>query len=90
MAVISPGMDDISRRGIDLYERSIKHLVDMPENRGRVIVIDTLSGDFEIDEDHLAAAKRAKMRNPDAVLFATRIGFPALGRIGGRFGTPRT
>ena len=86
MAANTTDTTSIAQRGYELYERTIKVLVDTPENRGKVIVIDVDSGDYEIDPDHLAAASRAKSRNPNAELFATRIGFPALGRIGGRFG----
>ena len=86
MAANATDTTTIAQRGYELYERTIKHLVDIPENRGKVIVIDVDSGDYEIDPDHLTAATRAKSRNPNAELFATRIGFPALGRLGGHYG----
>jgi hypothetical protein len=76
--------EEVARRGRELYETSIREKVEAG-NQGKVIVIDIESGDYEIDPDHLTAAERALAKNPDAVLYATRVGFRALGRIGGPF-----
>ncbi len=83
-------LEEIGRRGEELYESSIRELVDTPPNKGRVIVIDIDSGEYEIDTDHLAAVNRARARNPNALLYATRVGYPALGRIGRWPGAART
>ena len=79
--------DEVIRRGRDLYEREIRSQVE-PDHRGEIVVIEVESGDYEVDHDHLTAARRARAKHPDGVLFATRVGFPALARIGGR-GTTR-
>ncbi len=75
--------DEIAERGKAIYERRIRPQR-QEEHDGKILVIDVESGDYEIDQDHLAAVKRAREKRPDAVLFAMRIGFPALARIGGR------
>ncbi len=80
--------DEIARRGKDLYEREIRSRVEK-DHFGEVVVIDVETGDYEIDPDHLTAAKRARAKHPDAALFALRVGFPALARIGGRATTRR-
>jgi hypothetical protein len=74
--------EEIARRGQALYEREIRARVE-PGNRGKILVIDIETGEYELDEDHLAALRRARARNADAELYALRIGYPALGRIGG-------
>lgn len=81
--------EEVARRGKDLYEREIRPKVER-DHHGEVVVIDVESGDYEVDRDHLTAARRARSRHPDAPLFATRIGFSALARIGGRMTTRRT
>jgi hypothetical protein len=76
--------EEIARRGEALYEQGIRQRVE-EGNQGKVLMIDINTGDYEIDNDHLAAVRRARARNADALLYALRIGYPALGRIGGRF-----
>jgi hypothetical protein len=75
--------EEIARRGEEIYEREIRARVE-PDHRGKVVVIDIESGDYELDDDHLAAVRRARARNANAELYALRVGYPALGRIGGR------
>lgn len=81
--------EEIVQRGKTLYEREFRSKVE-GGNKGKVLVIDIETGDYEIDEDHLAAAERALARRPDAPLFAMRIGYPSLGRIGARFSAGRS
>jgi hypothetical protein len=73
--------EEIVRRGKALYESAIRPNVE-GGNRGRYLVLDIETGDYEIDDDQLAAAERAQAKRPDAPLFAVRIGYPTLGRIG--------
>ena len=76
--------EEIARRGEALYEREIRPQVEA-DNRGKILVVDIETGEYEIDADHLTAVRRARVKNPDAVLYALRIGYPALARIGGQF-----
>lgn len=75
--------DEISRRGLRLYEDRIRATVE-PTRFGDYLVIDIQSGDYEVDADHLAASDRMMTRRPQGVLFALRIGQESLGRIGVR------
>lgn len=75
--------DEIVRRGKALYEREIRAGIEQ-DHYGEFVVIDTETGRYEMDRDHLTAAKRARAKFPAAPLFAVRVGFPALARIGGR------
>lgn len=75
--------DEIARRGKEVYERQIRSKVER-DHYGQFVVIDVDTGQYEVDPDHLTAAKRARAKHPGAALFALRVGFPALARIGGR------
>ena len=74
-------VDEIAERGRALYESRIRSEVE-PDNRGKILVLDIESGEYEIDSDHLAAGKRLLERHPDAPLYSLRVGYPALSRIG--------
>lgn len=77
--------EEIARRGREVYEREVRHEVE-PEHRGRFLVLDVESGDYEIADDDLDASERILERRPDALLYGLRIGEGAAYRIGGRFG----
>ena len=44
---------------------------------GRMVVIDVNTGDYEIADDDLIATTRLIERNPNAVTWAERVGYPA-------------
>jgi hypothetical protein len=73
--------EEVARRAKQIYEERIRAQVETG-NKGKVLVIDIETGEYELDQDHLVAAKRALARHPGAALFALRIGYPAMGRIG--------
>jgi hypothetical protein len=81
--------EEIVRRGEELYEQQIRGQIDEERNKGKALVIDIETGDYEIDEDGLAAARRAQARHPDAALYAMRIGYPAYAKIGGGWGAAK-
>ena len=66
-----------------IYTQRLKATVETPENIGKIISIDTLSGEYEIDADHLTAARRLRDRLPNAESFGLRIGYKAVYAIGG-------
>jgi hypothetical protein len=76
-------LEEIGRRGQELYERAIRPLVETKENVGKQIVIDIETGDYEIDEDGLAASRRLLAKHPGAALFGARIGYNAVYTLGG-------
>jgi hypothetical protein len=75
--------EEIGRRGQALYDRDIRRLVETPANIGKQIVIDVESGDYEIDDDGLAASRRLMTRRPGAALYGLRIGYNAVYALGG-------
>jgi hypothetical protein len=84
MSSLRPSAREIVERGRAIYEDRIRRLVER-EHTGKFLVLDIVTGEYEIDADHLAASDRAAMKHPDGLLYATRIGFDAVGRIGARW-----
>ncbi|TCJ20701.1 hypothetical protein E0L93_00265 [Rubrobacter taiwanensis] len=77
--------EEIARRGRELYEREIREKVES-EHPGKFLVVDITTGEYEIDEEDLAASDRLLARNPDAVLYGLRIGQRVAYRIGASVG----
>ena len=61
-----------------------------PRHGEKFLILEIETGEYEIDADELAAADRARAKNPDAVLYIVRIGHPAAYRIGTSFARPRS
>lgn len=74
---------EIVEREKALYDGEIRDRVEA-EDRGRFLVINVETGEFVLDDDPLAASDRAAAQYPGAPLYAIRVGYPAVGRIGGR------
>ena len=74
--------EEIAQRGKEWYEREIRSKVE-EGNKGKILLIDVETGDYEIDDDHLQATRRALAKHPGAALYSLRIGYPSLGKIGG-------
>ncbi|MGH9854689.1 MAG: hypothetical protein ACREBD_33065 [Blastocatellia bacterium] len=76
--------EEVEARGEAIYEERIQEHVEA-ENKGKFLVIDIETGDYEIDADDLKATMRALAKRPAAVLYGLRIGYPSAYRLGGRF-----
>lgn len=83
MTNASPPTGEIAERGTRIYEERLRDILE-PKDNGKYVVIDVETGDYELDEDHLAASDRAAAKRPGAPLYATRVGSRSLGRVGGR------
>lgn len=75
--------EEIAQRGEQLYEQSLRGKVETPENIGKIISIDIETGDYEIDDDPLAAGRRLQAKHPDAAIYGKRIGYNAVFALGG-------
>lgn len=69
-------LGQVSALAESIYQE-LRSEVETPENVGKMMVIDTQGGDFEIDPQHIPAWKRLKQRQPEGDFFAIRIGFKA-------------
>ena len=68
------------RRGQAIYDAQIRHLIG-PADEDKYVLVDILTGDYEID--HRAAPARIKLRalRPDAVILTMRRHQPYVGRL---------
>ena len=72
----------IGQRGHALYDQQIRAQVEQ-DHRGKFLILDVNTGDYEIDAEDLTASKRLLARRPDAVLFGVRVGHRAAYRLVG-------
>ena len=77
----TPG--EVASRGEKIYGQQICDKV-AAEHRGKFVVIDIKTGDYEIHSEDLVATKRLLVKHPNAVIYGLRIGFPAAYRISRR------
>lgn len=73
--------EEIATRGREIYERRLRQKLE-PDNIGKFLVIDIETGEYEMDEDDLAASMRAYRKKPDGARYGMRIGYPTAGTIG--------
>ena len=73
----------ICREGQRIYDETLRSQVEGPF-RGKFLVIDVLTRDYEIGDDDLEASTHMMARNPNAILYGVRIGSPAAYRFGMR------
>ncbi len=74
---------EIAARGQALYDTTIRPQVETG-NKGRFVILDIDSGEYEIDDEDLFASDRLLARKPDAILYGVRVGYAAAYRLGGR------
>ena len=74
-------LEEIGRIGQELYDREIKARVE-PSLNGKYLVLDVVTGEYEIDDDDPEASDRLLARLPEAELYGVRIGYSAAYRIG--------
>jgi hypothetical protein len=75
--------DEVAARGRAIYDQQIRGKLE-PEHIGKFVVINIETGDYEMDEDDVAAMKRAAQKHPPDALYGMRIGYRTMGRIGAR------
>ena len=67
--------EDIEPMGRAIYK---KMRSEMEANHwGKMVVIDVKTGDYEIADDDLTATMRLMKKNPDALTWGERVGYPA-------------
>lgn len=73
---------EIVERGEAIYQQQIREHVEN-QHHGEFLVLDILTGEYEIDPEDITATKRLMAKCPDAVIFGLRIGHRASYRLGG-------
>jgi hypothetical protein len=75
--------EQIAQRGKTLYQQQIRSQVETAENLGKMVIIDVETGDYEIDDTGLEAARKLHAKHPDAALYGIRIGYNVAESLGG-------
>ena len=65
--------EEFARRGDEIYDRDIRPHIE-PADEGKFVVIDIETGEYEVDQDELAASDRLLARRLDAQMWTRRIG----------------
>ena len=73
---------EVVSRGEDIYRRLIRNNV-KAEDKGKFVIIDIESEEYEIDKDEAQATKRSLAKRPEAVLYGMRIGYSTAYCLGG-------
>ena len=66
--------DEVARVGREVYEREIRSRV-MPQQKGKFLVLDIVSHDYEVADEDMDASDRLRARRPDGVFFGLRVGY---------------
>ncbi|MCX6368065.1 MAG: hypothetical protein NTX57_15380 [Armatimonadetes bacterium] len=75
--------DEIVRLGEELYEATVRALVETDENIGKIVSIDVETGDFAVDADPVRAGLQVQAKHPGAAIYGKRIGYNAAFALGG-------
>jgi hypothetical protein len=83
MKTILLSHEDVGKIADRMYENSIRAKVELPENIGKMVIIDIETGDYEVDKNGLQASKRLNARHENTRLFGIRIGYNVAASFGG-------
>ena len=76
-------LPDVGPQARALYEK-IKSHVETPDNIGKFITFDILSGDYEISSDYMNATEGVRARHEKVQTCTLRIGYRTTFSYGGR------
>jgi hypothetical protein len=80
--------EEIVERGQAIFEKEVESQLKGRDSMDYV-VIDIETHDYEVDGDHLTAHDRLCKRNPDAQVYARRVGSRYIHHFGGRIWSER-
>ncbi|MCU0706646.1 MAG: hypothetical protein MUF18_22050 [Fimbriiglobus sp.] len=81
VVALTRSLDDLARLGTETFDRRVRPLL-RPEDDGKFVAIDVLSGEYEIDANDHAAVTRLRARVPSADVWLERVGSKTTCRIG--------
>lgn len=73
---MSAHSEKLALTGHSIYEECIRPTIEAAEE-GKLVVIDVNTGEFEIDFNEAEAWLRLIRRQPEAVIWVERVGYPA-------------
>jgi len=74
--------EELGRRGQEYYDKFLRAKL-FPDHKGEFVVLDPDTGDYEIDEDEVAAVDRAMAKHPDTLFYILRVGYRTADSFGG-------
>lgn len=83
MQAILLSSEDVAKLAYRAYEGGIRKNVEIEENIGKMVIINVETGEYEVDEIGLQAAKNLQAKFPYARLFGIRIGYSVAASFGG-------
>ncbi|MDJ1181606.1 hypothetical protein [Roseofilum casamattae] len=83
MQAILLSSEEVAKRAYRIYESEIRQQVETAENIGKMVIINIETGDYEVDETGLRAAKNLQAKSPYARLFGICIGYNVAASFGG-------
>lgn len=83
MQAILLSREEVARRAKQMYESVIRQQVEVEENIGKMVIINIETGDYEVDETGLKAARSLSAKQPYARLFGICIGYNVAASLGG-------
>lgn len=75
--------EQVAQRAEHLYNTKIRQQVESENNIGKMVIINVETGDYEVNENGLIAARVLQEKNPYARLFGIRIGYNVAVSLGG-------
>jgi len=88
MASTRVSSNELVRLGQQIYDREIRRKVEK-KHRGKFLVVEVESQDYEMDEDPVVADERLRQRHPDSLFYMLRVGYRAAFKLGTPFLVPR-
>jgi hypothetical protein len=83
MQAILLSSEEVAKCAYRIFESKIRQEVETEENIGKMVIINVETGDYEVDETGLQAAKSLQSKSPYARLFGIRIGYNVAASLGG-------
>jgi hypothetical protein len=83
MQAILLSSEEVAKRAYRIFDSKIRQEVETEENIGKMVIINVETGDYEVDETGLQAAKSLQSKSPYARLFGIRIGYNVAASLGG-------
>ncbi len=75
---------EVESQGKAIYGQQIRDKVES-KHKGKFLVIDIETGEYEMNADDLVATKHLPAKHPNAVVYSLQIGFPTAYRISEHF-----
>ena len=73
--------EELARVGSEVFDRRVRPSL-RPEDDGKFVAVDIVTGEYEVDDDDYAAVTRLRARNPAAEIWLARAGQAAAYRLG--------